>query len=86
MRADDKEYNTANRLQPKTNALAINPCYKVDKLIACTVIVSPVSNMKEPSVKVTLQQMGNVSKYKAGAMLTLDTKGEKKFQHFSVFE
>lgn len=59
-------------LQPETNALAINPCCRVDKLIACTAISSPVSNIEEPSVRVILQQMGIVSEHKAGRMVTLD--------------
>lgn len=59
-------------LQPETNALAINPCCWVDKLIACTAISSPVSNREELSVRVILQQMGIVSECKAGRMVTLD--------------
>lgn len=59
-------------LQPATNALAINPCCRVDKLIACTAISSPVSNIEEPSVRVILQQMGIVSKHKGGRMVTVD--------------
>lgn len=59
-------------LQPETNAFAINPCCRVDKLIACTAISSPVSNIKEPSVRVILQQIGIVSKHKARRMVTLD--------------
>lgn len=53
-------------LQPQTNAFAINPCCRVDKLIACTAISTPVSNIEESSVRVILQQMGIVSKCKAG--------------------
>lgn len=48
-------------LQPQTNAFAINPCCRVDKLIACTPISTPVSNIEESSVRVILQQMGIVS-------------------------
>lgn len=61
-------------LQPEMNALAINPCCRVDKLIACTAISLPVSNIKEPSVRVILQQMGIVSKRKAGRMVMVDKK------------
>lgn len=50
--------------QPETNALAINPCCRVDKLIACIAISTPLSNIEEPSVRVILQQMGSVSKCK----------------------
>lgn len=59
-------------LQPQTNAFAINPCCRVDKLIACTAISTPVSNIEESSVRVILQQMGIVSKCKAGRTVTLD--------------
>lgn len=59
-------------LRPETNALAINPCCRVDKLIACTAISTPVSNIEEPSVRVILQQMGIVSKCKAGRTVTLE--------------
>lgn len=74
-----QEKMTGNTIQPigcllqlKTNALAINPCCGADKLIACTAISSPVSNIKEPSVRVILQQMGIVSQYRTGRMVTLD--------------
>lgn len=56
-REDDKKYNTANgpsRSGRETDALAINPCCGVDKLIACTAISTPVSNIEEPSARVIL--------------------------------
>lgn len=58
--------------QPKTNALAINPCSKVDKLIACTAIFSPASNIKETSVRVTLTQIGVVFKCETNSMMPSD--------------
>lgn len=64
-------------LQPEMNALAINPCCRVDKLIACIAISSPASNIKEPSVRVILQQIGIVSKYKASRTVNLDKKMRK---------
>lgn len=64
-------------LQPEMNTLAINPCCRVDKLIACIAISSPASNIKEPSVRVILQQIGIVSKYKASRTVNLDKKMRK---------
>lgn len=63
---------SARLLRPETNAWAINPCCRVDKLIACTLSPRHCLIQRRPSARVISEQIGIVCRCAAGRTVTLD--------------
>lgn len=69
-------------LRPETIAWAINPCCRVDKLIASAIFLL-VSYKEESFVRVILQQIRTVSKHKTDSVSALDEKVGERAAEFA---